>query len=127
SDPQAFYVGPHSTTGEKVIDKIESTTMNRIVKENSISQIDILKIDIEGAEKALFSENLEWLKIVNCLIFEVPDVDAPYTTQLVYRALSVLGFDFRTFVCSECIVLIKSTVDWELRTINGYLQRKVRR
>ena len=51
------------------------------------SQIDILKMDIEGAEHELFSGNIDWLERVNCLIFEVPDSDKPGTLQLIFEKL----------------------------------------
>jgi FkbM family methyltransferase len=61
---------------------IESLRMRR-----DWSEIDILKLDIEGAEHELFSRNTDWLEKVNCLIFEVPDSDKPGTLQLIFEKL----------------------------------------
>jgi len=126
-DPQSFFVSsPDAMGSADPIGKVETITMNGLVSHYSISEIDILKIDIEGAERYLFSENLEWLNSVNCMIFEIPDTDAPYTTQMIFKRLSEFNLSFRSFICSECLVLIKSTVNWNLKSINGYLTSRDR-
>lgn len=50
--------------------------------------IDILKMDIEGAEKAIFSSpNLSWLERVRVLMIELHDRFQPGCAESVYRAL----------------------------------------
>jgi FkbM family methyltransferase len=44
---------------EDVDGEIETTTIDSITTKHSIDFIDILKIDIEGSEKELFSSNYE--------------------------------------------------------------------
>ncbi len=46
-------------------------SMENIIKENKIKEIDFLKIDIEGSEFDLFSKNTEWLSIVKKIVLEV--------------------------------------------------------
>ena len=88
---------------------VSSISINQILSENNLNEIDILKIDIEGAEKYLFSNesNLDWLNKTNCLIFECPDSDEPFTTQLIYNQIIKKNLKFKTFLCGENIVLIK--------------------
>jgi FkbM family methyltransferase len=53
---------------------IQATTLDVILRNSGFSKIDILKIDIEGSEKELFSGNYEsWLSKVNILVVELHD------------------------------------------------------
>ncbi|UKN01561.1 FkbM family methyltransferase [Paracrocinitomix mangrovi] len=52
---------------------IQAVSLNSIIEKNNIDKIDVLKIDIEGSEKALFSENTEWLKFIKVIIIELHD------------------------------------------------------
>jgi FkbM family methyltransferase len=88
---------------------IRATSIPDLMNRYSIDQIDILKMDIEGGEAEVFSgRDLAWLERVRCMIFEVPDNDAPYTTQSIYRALDRLGLRFQTHVHGECIIMIRA-------------------
>lgn len=53
-----------------------------IMQDAGWDKIDILKLDIEGAEFHLFSHNThEWLHLVNVIIFEACDIDRLGCTQ----------------------------------------------
>jgi FkbM family methyltransferase len=81
-------------------------------------EIDILKLDVEGAEHELFTRNYEcWVNKVNAFVFEVPDSDHPGTTQEIYKRLAASSWN--TFVCGENLVLIKSGLPWKLRRVLG--------
>ncbi len=55
-------------------DRINSITLNELLLEYNINQIDVLKIDIEGAEKELFEDNyLNWLSVTKVIIIELHD------------------------------------------------------
>lgn len=59
---------------EKDENTIDAISISEIIKQNNIKQIDILKIDIEGAEIELFSENFDmWLSITKLIIIELHD------------------------------------------------------
>ena len=56
-----------------------------LVKQNSHSHVDLLKLDIEGGEQDLLSCNLEWLKRVDAIIAEFHPGQVDYsglTTKL---------------------------------------------
>ena len=54
--------------------EIRAVSIETIMKENELNFIDILKIDIETAEKILFSKNYEkWLPAVGTIIIELHD------------------------------------------------------
>lgn len=102
-------------TSDRTIEAVESITLNSIVQSFDLKSIDILKLDIEGAEQELFSsDEKEWLGLVKCLIFECPDSDRPFVTQLIFEALRETGHRFRTCICGENIVLFRDGVAWTL-------------
>lgn len=51
--------------------KIPGITIDKIMEENCIDTIDILKIDIEGAEREVFMNSSAWIGKVNALIVEL--------------------------------------------------------
>jgi FkbM family methyltransferase len=52
--------------------EVEAITMNELLKREKIELVDYLKVDIEGAEKEIFSaKDLEWLKKINSINIEV--------------------------------------------------------
>lgn len=55
-------------------DKVRAVTMQTLMQEVglSLSSIDLVKLDIEGAEQEVF-ENTRWLKDVKCLMIELHD------------------------------------------------------
>lgn len=57
-------------------DAIKAFSLNQIIKERQMNYIDILKIDIEGSEKEIFTSkraNLDFLDITKCLAIEIHD------------------------------------------------------
>ena len=52
--------------------KVRAITMQTLMREMHIKSIDLLKVDIEGAEKELF-ETCEWMQDVRCLMIELHD------------------------------------------------------
>jgi len=70
---------------------IRSCTMQQIVDENKFHSIDIVKVDIEGGEKELFSKNIEWLNLVRTLFIEVHSG----CWKVVFNTLSRFEYDCR--------------------------------
>jgi hypothetical protein len=52
-------------------DSPNSISINQILKENQIDQIDFLKMDIEGGEADVFSDHLEWLDKCKNITMEI--------------------------------------------------------
>ena len=55
-----------SQEGEKIV----AISLNSLVTLHEINIIDIIKIDVEGYERKIFSENVEWLDLVKNIILE---------------------------------------------------------
>jgi FkbM family methyltransferase len=80
-------------------------------------EIDILKLDIEGAEFELFSGNTNWLEKVNCLVFEVPDSDKPGTLQLIFKKLH--NQKWNGMAIGENLVLLRDGLPWTVKRVTG--------
>lgn len=58
--------------GEK---KTKAVSMTTLLKLFAIDHIDLLKVDVEGAEKYIFSADTEWLNKVDNVIIEVHSIE----------------------------------------------------
>jgi FkbM family methyltransferase len=74
-----------------VTHKIKSLTVDKIMQDNGIEKIDILKIDIEGAEREVFRDSSSWIKNVDSLIVELHEHIKSGCNRSFYNASS--GFD----------------------------------
>jgi FkbM family methyltransferase len=64
---------------------VKSVTIQRFLQSNQLKKIDLFKIDIEGAEAAIFNENLDWTIHVNAILIEIhaPDWVVPIKNKLM--------------------------------------------
>jgi FkbM family methyltransferase len=72
---------------------IESITIDEILNSTKAETIDILKIDIEGAEKDLFEKDYEnWLPKVKIIMVETHDRMIPKCSYSVMKAVNDYNF-----------------------------------
>ena len=50
--------------------QIEGVTMETLISKSGFSEVDLLKVDIEGAEVELFRGRVDWLKKINAIAIE---------------------------------------------------------
>ncbi len=55
----------------KTSHKVQGMTIDKIMENHSLEKIDILKIDIEGAEREVFMDSSPWIGKVDALIIEL--------------------------------------------------------
>ncbi|MEP6683081.1 MAG: FkbM family methyltransferase [Parafilimonas sp.] len=73
---------------------INGITIPAIIDSQNWDDVDILKLDIEGAEKEVFtSSDLSWLKKVKLLIIELHDRYKEGCTKTVFEALNQFNYD----------------------------------
>jgi FkbM family methyltransferase len=65
--------------------KVRAITMQTLMNEMQIRLIDLLKVDIEGAEKEVF-ETCDWMQDVRCLMIELHDRFKPGCSEVVSSA-----------------------------------------
>lgn len=82
--------------------EVEVVTPDELVRK--YGRIDILKLDIEGAEKDLFSPTrTPWLDRVGLLIIELHDRMRPGCSRALYRKL--VGRSFHQEIHGECVFI----------------------
>jgi len=87
---------------------IEATTIDQIFSDYELDRIDILKIDIEGAEKEIFSGQTDWLENVGVLVIELHDRHKPGCSDAFYAAIS--KFRFKEYRCGENIIVVNQDI-----------------
>src|SRR5262245_35606080 len=70
---------------------LATVTLPEILQE--VGRIDILKLDVEGAELEIFRGDLEWLGSVRMLIVELHERYAPGCTAQLNAAMQRYGFE----------------------------------
>lgn len=75
---------------------LEAFTIPAIMQEAGAKSCLLAKIDIEGGEAELFSDNTDWLDRTHALVVELHDWLYPWSgsSTAMFRALSARGFDF---------------------------------
>jgi len=82
-----------------------NTLFNTTLKNSSF--IDFMKMDIEGAEKAVLREHTEWASRVQCIMVECHD---EYKKQHCMKDLENLGFKARYDTShSACVIGLRTT------------------
>lgn len=83
---------------------VPAFTIHKIMEIHNMKEIDILKIDIEGSEKEVFSEGYEsWLPKTKVLIIELHDDLKAGTSSVFFNAIGKFNFKYRkdeeNFIC----------------------------
>lgn len=90
ADSWAFRVSGVSSTSEN---SVATLTITSLMEDFKLEKIDLLKIDIEGAEFELFQNGAErWLPFVNMIMIETHDRIKPGCSQLIDHVVNPFGF-----------------------------------
>jgi FkbM family methyltransferase len=85
-------------------DSIKVYTIDQLMKQFGIAQIDVLKIDIEGSEMQLFESNYDsWLSKTKVIIIELHDKMRAGSSKSFFNALS--NYDYSLEMSGENIVI----------------------
>ncbi len=90
--------------------EIKTISINEIVKIENLKKIDFIKFDINGYEDDVFSKNLEWLKITNCIGFNNADINN--TTNKIIKAFSSTVGNVKVYNIDQMIFLIRENFHW---------------
>jgi len=72
---------------------VRGITFAELVAENGIERVDLLKVDIEGAEKWLFNESAdEWLPKVKTILVEFHEFIEAGSSIRPFQKLLATGF-----------------------------------
>lgn len=98
--PWSFETIEKSNEDEKTID---SFSIEDIMEEEGIKYIDLLKMDIEGAEKKVFEECEGWVEKVGVITVELHDRKVEGCSRQFYKAMSSLRF--RRYTSGEKVII----------------------
>jgi FkbM family methyltransferase len=88
-------------------DTVKAISINEILKRYERTEIDILKIDIEGAELELFSSNYEeWLPKTKIIMIELHDAYRKGCSKAFFSA--IIKYDFSIFQRGENTICIRN-------------------
>jgi len=94
---------------------VSAVSVQSLINRFGCADVDILKMDIEGAEYQVFSQYFEsWIDRVKVFIFECPDHEHPGVAFSIFRALE--GKPFDCFIQGECLVLIRRDTGWKVES-----------
>jgi FkbM family methyltransferase len=103
----------YSCIGDWAYETIESNeghirciTIDDILEMTDHKKIDILKLDIEGSEKELFSSNYKWLNYTNIIIIELHDRMRKDCSKMFYKAIN--KYTWSIYKNNEKIILIQN-------------------
>lgn len=118
-----FALGTHSETSHlaKGVDRnsgkkvtVAATTLDIFAKENKLSQIDVLKVDVEGAEGLVFEGAQQLLKQQKCnaILFELNPRNEVYghTSREILRMLTFNGYNLYSFDSASKLSLVSKDV-----------------
>lgn len=84
--------GSNFTLNQK---EVQGLTLDRIMEKFGLAVIDILKIDIEGAEREVFRDPSLWIDRVNLLVVELHDRFAEECSHRVRNAMKHFDAEWR--------------------------------
>ena len=88
-----FQIGPADASGEGAL---QGFTVDALSRKIERGQLFIVKIDIEGSQRALFSANTDWIDEAQLIAIEIDDWQFPWqaTCENFFRAMSSRRFDY---------------------------------
>lgn len=81
--------GGHLSGGQHSERLVPCYTMERIIQLSNLRKIDILKVDVEGAENRLFKNRRDWLEKVSMIIVELHGI---YSIKEFEEDIAAMGF-----------------------------------
>ncbi len=104
TSPTGLYV---KESDPQATDVVRGVTISEILNDCPELRIDILKLDVEGAERRLFSSDSchDWLPKIRVLIVELHDRLLPGCSKTLFRALD--RYDYEYHECNGCVAVIE--------------------
>jgi FkbM family methyltransferase len=86
--------------------QVPAISIDTLLKKHNIEQVDILKLDIEGSEKQVFSANFEqWLPNVKMIVIELHDWIEAGCAQSFFSAVNKCFKEYRFDMSGENVII----------------------
>lgn len=102
SEAWSSRVGPASDGDVQLVGGI---TLDEVLARTNATELDLLKLDVEGAECELFTNPGDWLKQTRIIVAELHDRIIPGCSEALEQATCGLGFS--RSVLGENVVLVR--------------------
>lgn len=86
-----YQVTDRSDGGQPVVQRVNALTVGTVMERAGFDRVDILKLDIEGAEKEVLDASSGWIDKVGLIVAELHDRFRPGCSRSFYNATN--GFD----------------------------------
>jgi FkbM family methyltransferase len=97
--------------GHRVVDdprgRVRAYTVAELLARAGADGADLVKIDVEGSELELFSENTEWVGRTRAFAIELHDRFRPGCREALDGAVARSGVSFRELELGESVVLVR--------------------
>lgn len=118
---------PHSNLASVVAlapeGDIAGVTIQGLIDELGVRDVDILKIDVEGAEDSLFGPSIaDWIARVRVIVWELNDHEAPKALMRLVLAMAGAGVSFNFHVLGEKLIAVRTDSIVALHFACGLLQ-----
>jgi FkbM family methyltransferase len=91
-------------------DAFSAISLSSLMKRYDIQYIDILKLDVEGAEHEIFAENVDyWIPRTRCILIELHDWIKSDCSKTVFKTLA--SYNFKTTIFNGMLLLINSDLE----------------
>ena len=88
-DDSGWSWGGHLSGSKQLGRMVRCYTMEEIIETSGLDKIDILKVDIEGAEQQLFGSENKWLRKIRMIIIEL---HGTYSMEQFDKDMTSMGF-----------------------------------
>jgi FkbM family methyltransferase len=82
---------------------VDAYTVQDLMTEASWTTVDIMKIDIEGAEREVFLTNTDWLQNTRNLYIEVHDEQQPGSAEALFGSLQPFRYQLKSN--GDCLLI----------------------
>jgi len=87
----AFFVDPGESGAARPRTEVEAVTLRTLIDRFGVERVDLLKIDVEGAEKEIFEHAGDWIERVNAIFAELHDRLKPGCSEAFARITASFG------------------------------------
>ena len=89
--------------------EVPGVTILELFEQFGVRELDILKIDVEGAEDSLFGPTItEWIGRVRVIVWELNDHEAPHALSRLVLAMERAGVPFNFHIWGEKLICVRS-------------------
>ncbi|UAJ72561.1 FkbM family methyltransferase [Synechocystis sp. PCC 7339] len=81
------YMTDADAVDKDICHQVQGVTIDEIMNQYDLEEIDILKVDIEGAEKEVFADPSLWIDKINSFIIELHDFMKPGCGESFYAGI----------------------------------------